>query len=137
MRLLDVGVGDGYTIRLVKPDGEITGIDFDKAELAGAEARGISGKEGSAYDIPFPARSFEIVTCFEVLEHLKAPVDALKEIDRVLRPGGHLVVSTPVPNLRWSWPGGRGRSWALGKGGRRSPTFLTCTWGTNQARMGV
>ena len=99
--LLDVGVGDGFTIRLVKPKGEVTGLDFDPSELAAAKERGITPKEGSAYDIPFPDGSFDIATCFEVLEHLDAPMRALREIERVLRPKGYLVVSTPIPNLRW------------------------------------
>ncbi|MGD0146668.1 MAG: methyltransferase domain-containing protein [Nitrososphaerales archaeon] len=101
LSLLDVGVGDGFTIRLVKPKGEVTGLDIDSSELAAANERGIIPKEGSAYDIPFPDGSFDIATCFEVLEHLDAPMRALKEIGRVLRPKGYLVASTPIPNLRW------------------------------------
>jgi ubiquinone/menaquinone biosynthesis C-methylase UbiE len=101
LRLLDVGVGDGFTIRLVKPEGEVTGLDFDPAELSAATERGVVAREGSVYQIPFPNESFDIATCFEVLEHLDAPVRALKEIDRVLNPGGYVVVSTPVPNIRW------------------------------------
>jgi len=101
LRLLDVGVGDGFTIRLVKPSGEVTGLDFDLAELAAAKERGVIAKEGSAYDIPFSDGTFDLTTCFEVLEHLDAPMRALKEINRVLRPNGYLVISTPIPNLRW------------------------------------
>ncbi len=101
MELLDVGVGDGYTIRLVKPDGKIAGVDFEADAVAAAAERGISAQDGSAYQIPFPPRSFDLVTCIEVLEHLNQPSDALMEFDRVLRPGGHLVVTTPVPSLRW------------------------------------
>ena len=101
MDLLDVGVGDGYTIRLVKPHGEIAGIDFDPNELMAAVSRRITAKEGSAYDIPFPEQSFDVVTCFEVLEHLEFPSSALRAMEKVLRPRGYLVISTPVPNLRW------------------------------------
>lgn len=101
LSLLDVGVGDGFTIRLVKPSGEVTGLDLDPVELTAAKEREVTTKEGSVYDIPFPDCSFDIATCFEVLEHLDSPVRALREVDRVLRSQGYLVVSTPVPNLRW------------------------------------
>ena len=101
MALLDIGVGDGYTIRLVKPEGRVTGIDFDTAEVAAARARGIEAREGSAYHLPFGDETFELVTSFEVIEHLESPTTALKEMERILRKGGYLVLSTPVPSLRW------------------------------------
>ncbi len=99
--LLDVGVGDGYTIRLVKPVGPVTGIDFEPEAVAGATSRGVNASLGSAYRIPHASESFDIVTCLEVLEHLEDPSRSLNEIFRVLRPDGFLVATTPVPNIRW------------------------------------
>ena len=101
MELLDVGVGDGYTIRLVKPDGKVSGVDFDQEVVEEARGRGVLAQFGSAYEIPMPDASFDIITCVEVLEHLDSPMKALREVDRVLRQGGYLVVTTPIPNLRW------------------------------------
>ncbi len=46
-------------------------------------------------DLPFPARTFDAVICAEVLEHIPDYRRALREIDRVLRPGGHLGISVP------------------------------------------
>ena len=80
MRLLDVGVGDGYTIRLIKPEGEIHGIDIEGSALEQAESRGINVKLGSTHGIPYPDNSLDIVTCIEMLEHLEHPTLALKEI---------------------------------------------------------
>ena len=115
--LLDVGVGDGYTIRLLKPEGRVTGIDIDRESVTSAKERGIDAHEGSVYRIPFLDRSFGLVTCMEVLEHLEQPKDALKEIVRVLRPGGYVVVTTPIPSWKWNatwwvWSKfGPGRRW--------------------------
>ncbi len=50
---------------------------------------------GSIYDLPFADRSFDLVTCNMVMEHLGEPVRAVAEIARVLAPGGALVVNTP------------------------------------------
>ena len=119
MELLDLGVGDGYTIRLIKPKGKITGLDPDREAVAAARERGIAAQEGSAYVLPFPSESFGLVTCIEVLEHLSRPEYALGETHRILQPGGYLLITTPIPNamwrtLWWTWtrlgPGKRWRS---------------------------
>ena len=101
MDLLDIGVGDGYTIRLLKPSGRVSGVDFDPRAVLSAKERGVDAREGSAYDLPFPSDSFGVVTCIEVLEHLENPQAALDQVSRLLRPGGYFIVTTPVPNLRW------------------------------------
>ncbi len=100
-RLLDVGVGDGYTIRLVKPEGPVFGIDIDPSMNELATAKGVDFRSGSAYEIPFPDTTFDIVTCVEVVEHLERPGDALEELKRVLKVEGSLVLTTPVPKVSW------------------------------------
>lgn len=50
----------------------------------------------SALDIPFFSNTFDAVVSTEVLEHVPEPLRALKEMQRVLKPGGHLVLSTPM-----------------------------------------
>ena len=55
--------------------------------------------KGSAYSLPFPNNSFDLVICSEVLEHLHEYNDAIKEIHRVLKPGGKFYASVPA-----SWP---------------------------------
>lgn len=51
---------------------------------------------GSATAIPLGDASFDTVVCTEVLEHVPDPLKALREMHRVLRPGGHLILSTPM-----------------------------------------
>jgi SAM-dependent methyltransferase len=50
---------------------------------------------GSVLDIPFGEASFESTMCLEVLEHVADPARALAELHRVLKPGGHLYLTTP------------------------------------------
>ncbi len=50
----------------------------------------------SALDLPFPDSSFDTVVSTEVLEHVPEPQRALNEMRRVLKPGGHLILSTPM-----------------------------------------
>ena len=56
---------------------------------------------GSALALPFEDAVFDVVTAFDVLEHCEPEDTALDEVRRVLRPGGHLVLS--VPAYSWAW----------------------------------
>lgn len=114
---LDVGCGDGVRIRLVKPVGEILGVDVDEAMLGAAEKRGITTFRESAESLHFPDDSFELVTAIEVFEHVEHPVLAFAEIHRVLKPRGFFVCVTPNDSLLfemvWTmWTNlGMGRFW--------------------------
>ena len=63
----------------------------------GMDIKGGKGVDlvASAYDIPFEDNSFEIVLCLSVLEHLEDPKKALREMHRVLKPNGTILVSVP------------------------------------------
>jgi ubiquinone/menaquinone biosynthesis C-methylase UbiE len=97
-RLLDCGCGPGsITVGLaqVVAPGEVVAIDIAPVQLetarAAADQRGVGNIEfrvADVYELPFAAGSFDAVFAHNVLEHLREPVTALKEMWRVLRPGG-------------------------------------------------
>jgi SAM-dependent methyltransferase len=105
MHLLDCGCGQGsLTLDLAKllPQGAVTGIDLEPAQIQAAQAgvteAGITNTQfqvANIYALPFPAASFDAVFANSVLEHLKHPLKALKEMRRVLKPGGILGVQDP------------------------------------------
>mgnify|MGYP000369874884 FL=1 len=110
--LLDVGCGEGRHIFGVMQDYPLMkciGIDMDHESIKIAEEgydyfksishAGAEFLKGSAYNIPFPDNFFDLVVCSEVLEHLHEYNDAVKEMHRVLKPGGKLYASVPA-----SWP---------------------------------
>jgi len=98
MSLLDCGCGPGsITIDLAEflAPGVVTGIDIasNQIEIARARAseKGVSNldlKVGNIYHLPFGDNSFDAAFAHTVLQHLREPVKALKEIQRVLKPGG-------------------------------------------------
>ena len=78
---------------------------YEKTFFAGAEKyvgmdyltdRSHPDVVGSATDIPLGDASFDTVVCTEVLEHVPDPLRALREMYRVLKPGGYLILSTPM-----------------------------------------
>lgn len=98
MRLLDVGCGPGSITRgfaeRLTP-GEVIGLDASPGVLEIARedgaARGLTNlhyQQGSVYALPFPAESFDVVFAHQLLQHLSDPLAALREMTRVLRPGG-------------------------------------------------
>ncbi len=95
---LDVGCGSGLSlIRLAghREIATITGLEPDPTALRlAARHRDFDLIEGSALDLPFDDESFDVVTCFDVLQHLPGRGDlaAAREIARVLKPGGVVVV---------------------------------------------
>lgn len=102
MRLLDVGCGPGSITRGLAErlaPGEVVGVDLSKEALASARedaaARALGNLryvEGSVYELPFPDASFDVVFAHQVLQHLKEPSAAIREMLRVLRTGGRLAV---------------------------------------------
>lgn len=96
-RLLDVGCGDGVFLNLAMESGwtvEGTEVSAWAAEHATRNI-GRSVFCGEIWDAGFPARRFDAVTLWHVLEHASAPLRVLEEVRRVLKPAGRLVVAVP------------------------------------------
>ena len=95
--LLDIGCGDGKVARLLQPRG-ITchGLDVSAEAVDLCRQQGFTAAvHDLTQPLPFPDAQFDTVTIFEVLEHLLWPQEAVRELARVLKPGGHLVGSVP------------------------------------------
>jgi SAM-dependent methyltransferase len=100
--LLDVGCGPGtitVDLALAVAPGRVLGVDrsaevlHKAAELAVARDAGNAVfEQADAYDLPYAAGSFDVVHAHQVLQHLADPVAALREMRRVLRPGGVLAL---------------------------------------------
>lgn len=90
-RLLDVGCGSKpYKSLFVVEDYVGLDIDSENTRLSGTADKLYDGK-----DFPFEDNSFDSVLCNQVLEHVFNPQDFLSEINRVLKPGGRLLLTVP------------------------------------------
>ncbi|HEY5148398.1 MAG TPA: methyltransferase domain-containing protein [Mycobacterium sp.] len=98
---LDAGCGVGWGSDLLLDAGarEVTGLDLSPDAIASARSRdsGVTFLTGDLLELPFAGESFDVVVCFEALEHTSDTARTLDELVRVLRPGGLLFVSSPNP----------------------------------------
>jgi SAM-dependent methyltransferase len=99
--VLEVGGGRSGFARLLYPGARITTVDLDPS-LAVGEDPNARFVVADATALPFPDASFDVVTMLDVLEHIPDDRAAAREAWRVLRPGGHLLASSP--NERWRSP---------------------------------
>ena len=97
-RVLDVGCSTGYLARrLVERGSTVVGLEVD--ERAAAAARDVCEQvlvgDVETMQLPFPAQSFDVVLCGDVIEHLRDPERLLARVRPLIRPGGRLVLTTP------------------------------------------
>jgi SAM-dependent methyltransferase len=92
--LLDVGCGSGEFARMASRDGwRVTALDSSAYLCDQARGLGTAGVvRAVAQSLPFQARQFDVLTLWDVIDHLDRPIPALMEARRVLRPGGLLHV---------------------------------------------
>jgi ubiquinone/menaquinone biosynthesis C-methylase UbiE len=103
LKLLDVAVGDGVYLDWLPADWSIVGIDISTAQLKACQQRAC-GRDlplvlGEAEDLPFQNRQFDAVLSIGGFNYFNDPERALREMVRVVRPGGAVVISDEVPNL--------------------------------------
>jgi SAM-dependent methyltransferase len=106
--LLEVGIGNGENVALLPRGLPISGIDIAERPLAACRdrhhGRGLFLALAEGERIPFADGSFAAVLCVGGFNFFSDPARALREMARVTRPGGRIVVADELPNLyEWGW----------------------------------
>jgi SAM-dependent methyltransferase len=109
LRLLDCGCGTGHNlVSLLDPYGRAFGFDLTPGGLIHAKATGSPVARGDMSRIPFQSDRFDIVTSFDVLQYVQDDVAVMKEMARVLKPSGGLVVTAAALDV---FRGGHAGTW--------------------------
>lgn len=103
-RILDAGCGSGRNMVEFARHGAVTGVELSETSVAIARDRGAGEVvAGSVLEMPFADASFDLAASLDVIEHLEDDLAALRELRRVVAPGGALLVT--VPAYQWLWSG--------------------------------
>jgi 2-polyprenyl-6-hydroxyphenyl methylase / 3-demethylubiquinone-9 3-methyltransferase len=97
--LLDIGCGAGFLSNPLSELGfRVTGLDLSADSLLVAARHDRSGQvrylQGDAHHLPFPDSSFQAVLAMDFLEHVESPGEVIREVARVLKPGGRFFFHT-------------------------------------------
>ncbi|QYC38569.1 putative S-adenosylmethionine-dependent methyltransferase [Nonomuraea coxensis DSM 45129] len=100
---LDIGAAGGGNTRVLAEAGwDATATDMDESALEMARQRGVPAVRADARALPFESGSVDLVTAFDVLEHIREDHLVTEEIARVLAPGGHVLIAVPCDMALWS-----------------------------------
>ncbi|MDZ4678781.1 MAG: class I SAM-dependent methyltransferase [Oligoflexia bacterium] len=100
MRVLDIGCGRGFGSRFLFDNGavSVTGIDLSSSDIL--KAQEVYGRDGVGFvvadvkNLPFAPKTFDMITCFQVIERIPSIDQALQQVARVLAPNGVALIST-------------------------------------------
>jgi SAM-dependent methyltransferase len=101
-RILDVGCGTGANLLMLSNYGDAEGVDVSEDSLAFCRERGLDKvRLGAAEELPYEDGAFDLVTAFDVVEHIDDDLAGLREMRRVLRPGGRVLLFVPTFMFLW------------------------------------
>jgi len=104
-RVADIGCGLGMVAGRVPASADYVGVEYSEATLALARrengSRGAEFRQGGFPDLPVESGWADLAVCLEVIEHVADDAAAVAELFRIVRPGGHLLISAPGS---WYWP---------------------------------
>ena len=103
-RILDIGSGTGIILKILNGFGIAYGTDLSPEAIVFLKKRDLPRIVCADADrcLPFKDGSFSLITCLDVMEHLDHDLDLLKEMLRVCREGGRILITVPAFDLFWS-----------------------------------
>ncbi len=94
---LEIGCAGGFFLDIMKASGwKVWGLDLSKAAIAFAKKRKLNVLNKDLYSAKFKPNTFDAILMGDVFEHVPDPVAFLKETQRILKPGGTLIIKTPA-----------------------------------------
>lgn len=108
--ILDCACGRGFYLNMIRyvSDCALVGLELDwpvieKAKRNVGHLPRLMLNNANIYQLPYPDNTFDAVILSEILEHIERDVDALREVYRVLKPGGVVAITVPNANYPFLW----------------------------------
>lgn len=103
LEILAVGCGAGNMIHHLSRYGKVRGIEVDPRPVREARQRGYNvDLHDATQPYPFDDNTFDLVTAFDVIEHVDDDMAILRDAHRTLKPGGHIAITVPAFMFLWS-----------------------------------
>jgi len=102
LKILDAGCGTGEFIPLLEKHGQVYGIDNSQEAIKICKNRGFQAKRGSLLSVPFSDGFFDLTLALDVIEHIDNDLIALRELKRVTKPDGLILITVPAYQFLWS-----------------------------------
>ncbi len=103
MKILDVGCGDGVLLSFIEKklnsrSSELYGVDLSHKAISAAQNKIKNGHfyKSSVYKLPFQENTFDVIVSTDVIEHVSRPKKMLKEIKKVAKENGNIIIGTPI-----------------------------------------
>jgi 2-polyprenyl-3-methyl-5-hydroxy-6-metoxy-1,4-benzoquinol methylase len=97
--LLDIGCGAGIFLDCVNKLGwKSIGVDSSKAAIKYSKLKGLNVKLGKIEQLKLNPNSFDVITIFQTIEHLDNPLKIMQKVNKLLRPNGIFLLTTPNEN---------------------------------------
>lgn len=94
--IIDIGCGIGYFAEVAKERGwNVYGTEFTDEAIAICKKKGINMQQGKVNPSHYPNEHFDMITSFEVIEHINNPLEEIEIFFKILRPGGGVYLTTP------------------------------------------
>jgi ubiquinone/menaquinone biosynthesis C-methylase UbiE len=94
LRLLDCGCGTGYNLQhLLRPYGRAFGFDLSEDSMRRGREAHLPIARGNMHHIPFRSKTFDVATSFDVMQSVPDDRSAVREMARVVKPGGYVVLN--------------------------------------------
>lgn len=103
LKILNAGAATGATSIMLKKYGDVLSLEYDQ-DCAKFLSKVLDENilNDSLTDLPLESQTFDIVCAFDVIEHIEAHEDAIRESNRVLKNGGYLFITVPAFEILWS-----------------------------------
>jgi SAM-dependent methyltransferase len=101
-RILDLGCGTGTMLKYHSRYGRAQGVDADEGAVQFCHERGVHDvQQVEGMPLPFEDGTFDLVPALDVVEHIEDDLGTLRELYRIIRPGGMLMISVPAYKFLW------------------------------------